>query len=182
MVKELRTVFEIKGPVVDIFISKKARNNRKDFFGFVRFSNEWVADRAVQRFNGYILSGAKIWVSYAKYQKGGAPFSFKPVMRKNLHACRRPTTSPAYRNSRKHRDVVLRKNRRDPAPAVEKYPTSLNVDEVTDVTKKITNAAVVENNDVSSNKEDAASTTRTEVVGLEDITGESKQGGLLENE
>ncbi|KAK8557266.1 hypothetical protein V6N13_013541 [Hibiscus sabdariffa] len=63
----LKQVFGRQGDVVDSFIANKLdRLGRR--FGFVRFSNNRDADRAIERLNGFNLYGARIEVSYAKFQ------------------------------------------------------------------------------------------------------------------
>ncbi|KAK8544296.1 hypothetical protein V6N13_034658 [Hibiscus sabdariffa] len=63
----LKQVFERQGDVVDSFIANKLdRSGRR--FGFVRFSNNRDADRAIERLNRFNLYGSRIEVSYVKFQ------------------------------------------------------------------------------------------------------------------
>ncbi|TYJ22402.1 hypothetical protein E1A91_A08G123800v1, partial [Gossypium mustelinum] len=70
--KGLWALFGYHGDVIDAFIpSKRCRNGKR--FGFVRFSNERDALRAIVRLNGFFLLGKRIGVKMASYN-GRRPF------------------------------------------------------------------------------------------------------------
>ncbi|KAK8547046.1 hypothetical protein V6N13_099791 [Hibiscus sabdariffa] len=62
----LLQVFGRHGDVVNSYIARKKDRLGKRF-GFVRFSNRVNADRAIERLNGFVLNGFKLFVSEAKY-------------------------------------------------------------------------------------------------------------------
>ncbi|CAO2820369.1 unnamed protein product [Amaranthus hypochondriacus] len=109
----LKSLFEQHGAVEEVFISKKVRNNRKDAFGFVRYGSAEKADLAIRKLNGHVISDARISVSYAKYQKGGSPFSKElPVRKKKSTSSKeRWIKKPALRDDRKYVEVVLGKQK-----------------------------------------------------------------------
>ncbi|KAH1108246.1 hypothetical protein J1N35_012014 [Gossypium stocksii] len=64
--KGLWALFGYHGDVIGTFIpSKRCRNGKR--FGFVRFSNERDALRAIMRLNGFFLLGMRIKVKMARY-------------------------------------------------------------------------------------------------------------------
>ncbi|KAL4297388.1 hypothetical protein GQ457_12G029290 [Hibiscus cannabinus] len=70
----LRQAFGFHADVVDSFVvNKPDRNGRR--FGFVRFSNRWVATRAIERLNGFNIYGSRISVSFAKYESRSSYWS-----------------------------------------------------------------------------------------------------------
>ncbi|KAK8546838.1 hypothetical protein V6N13_093880 [Hibiscus sabdariffa] len=69
--KGLGHVFARYGDVVDVFIARKLSRIGK-LFGFVRFEKQEDANKAIERLNGFVLYGAKLSVSMAKYT-GGRP-------------------------------------------------------------------------------------------------------------
>ncbi|KAK8715603.1 hypothetical protein V6N13_042933 [Hibiscus sabdariffa] len=62
----LRQAFGYHGNVFDSFVENK-RDRHGKRFGFVRFSNRWDANRAIEILNGFILYGSRISVSIARY-------------------------------------------------------------------------------------------------------------------
>ncbi|KAK8624109.1 hypothetical protein V6N13_065464 [Hibiscus sabdariffa] len=62
----LRQAFGYHENVIDSFVANK-RDRHGKRFGFVRFSNRWDANRAIERLNGFILYGSHMSVSIARY-------------------------------------------------------------------------------------------------------------------
>ncbi|KAK8540423.1 hypothetical protein V6N13_008845 [Hibiscus sabdariffa] len=59
-------IFARHGDVVDAYIANKLNKGGRRF-GFVRFKKEVDADRAIERLNGLLVYGNKIFVGLAKY-------------------------------------------------------------------------------------------------------------------
>ncbi|CAO2830824.1 unnamed protein product [Amaranthus hypochondriacus] len=76
--KFLWWLFQKEGMVLDVYISKKRRANKKEGFGFVRFKNIKDAEKAIVNLDGVKLANSKIRVSMAKYKKNGTPFMHHP--------------------------------------------------------------------------------------------------------
>ena len=118
-----RRVFEDCGKVRDVFISSKTRKNRKDGFGFVRYSTIHEAEQAIQRLHNYVVRGRKLWVSMAKYgkdgaavkegnfnlqkQNGKAPDAINRRKQRSWDAKATINSNPAYRDGRRYSDVVV---------------------------------------------------------------------------
>ncbi|CAO2832322.1 unnamed protein product [Amaranthus hypochondriacus] len=108
----LQHLFGGYGKVLDTFISRKRRPNKKCFFGFVRFAHRMEAQRAIANLNGYCRSGFKLTVSMAKYQKGGNPFKVISRPIRSFHQPRIQYTVAGPQISRRfgeHEKVVLTK-------------------------------------------------------------------------
>ncbi|KAH1098821.1 hypothetical protein J1N35_015742 [Gossypium stocksii] len=64
--KGLWALFGNHGDVVDAFIpTKRCRNGKR--FGFMRYTNERDAQKAINRLNGFSLLGKRIGVKIARY-------------------------------------------------------------------------------------------------------------------
>ncbi|KAK8675583.1 hypothetical protein V6N13_033649 [Hibiscus sabdariffa] len=74
--KGLGHVFARYGDVVDVFIARKLSKAGKKF-GFVRFKKQEDANRAIVSLNGFVLNGAKLSVSMAKFAGGRAEWNRK---------------------------------------------------------------------------------------------------------
>ncbi|KAK8633341.1 hypothetical protein V6N13_014187 [Hibiscus sabdariffa] len=74
--KGLGHVFARYGDVVDVFIARKLSKAGKKF-GFVRFKKQDDANRAIVSLNGFVLNGAKLSVSMAKFARGRAEWNRK---------------------------------------------------------------------------------------------------------
>ncbi|KAK8714564.1 hypothetical protein V6N13_149754 [Hibiscus sabdariffa] len=74
--KGLRHVFARYGDVVDVFIARKLSKAGKKF-GFVRFKKQEDANRAIVSLNGFVLNGAKLSVSMAKFAGGRVEWNRK---------------------------------------------------------------------------------------------------------
>ncbi|CAO2836284.1 unnamed protein product [Amaranthus hypochondriacus] len=107
-VKDLRSLGEKFGPVVDAFISRKERKNTKLAFGFVRYNHGDCAKEAITKIHGQDFFGLKLRVSWAKYGRDG-----RPVQRTTnnegdgVPKTRRPILSPALRDNRRYSEVVI---------------------------------------------------------------------------
>ena len=77
---ELQTLFEQVGEVTTIRIMKDSSNGESRGFGFLTMSAESEADKAVSRFNTYMLADSKLRVSLAKprVQHGLSRPAFEP--------------------------------------------------------------------------------------------------------
>ena len=69
----LRRLFERYGEVCDLFILTKARKNKAELFGFVRYHFIEEAEHAIDELHQHAVRGRKLWVSMAKYGKDGTP-------------------------------------------------------------------------------------------------------------
>ena len=63
---ELQTLFEQVGEVTTIRIMKNPSNGESRGFGFLTMSAESEADKAVSRFNTFVLANNQLKVSLAK--------------------------------------------------------------------------------------------------------------------
>ena len=63
--EELRSLFESCGTVSDAVVLTDRQTGRSKGFGFVEFVNDAEGMAAVEKFNGYDLSGRKIVVNEA---------------------------------------------------------------------------------------------------------------------
>ncbi|CAO2832812.1 unnamed protein product [Amaranthus hypochondriacus] len=104
--EDLKTLFQEKGKLLDVYISKKKRPNRKQRFGFVRFEGVREARKAIMNINGKKLKGEKLFVSMAKYSKGGRPVAAQNYSNFQNRPQTRWIIFPAYRDSRKYVEVV----------------------------------------------------------------------------
>eukprot|EP00268_Persea_americana_P059851 TRINITY_DN7393_c0_g2_i2.p1 TRINITY_DN7393_c0_g2~~TRINITY_DN7393_c0_g2_i2.p1 ORF type:complete len:273 (+),score=44.60 TRINITY_DN7393_c0_g2_i2:1124-1942(+) len=64
--KILFDVFREAGPVFDVFLPKDKTSGKGRGFGFVRYKTEWDANRAIQRFDGSLVYGRRIWDQKAR--------------------------------------------------------------------------------------------------------------------
>ncbi|CAO2822716.1 unnamed protein product [Amaranthus hypochondriacus] len=106
----LQQLFGVYGKLLDTFISRKRKPNKKCLFGFVRYSHRREAEKAIADLNGCFRSGVRLSVSMAKYQKGGTPFKVKLVPMQSFYQPRKQTTFASPRDSRKFCEEVQSKN------------------------------------------------------------------------
>ncbi|MED6155459.1 hypothetical protein PIB30_005311 [Stylosanthes scabra] len=69
--RELYKEFGKCGFVKDIFISRKKRRNTEGTFAFVRYCEDSWMIRAINRLNGVLWNGRKLFVSESRYTWGG---------------------------------------------------------------------------------------------------------------
>ncbi|CAO2830342.1 unnamed protein product [Amaranthus hypochondriacus] len=127
---ELRKVFSVIGVVVDSYISKKQRKNKKVNFGFIRFYNREDAVMAVKRLNGHHVFGSKLHVSMAKYQKDGTSVSRNISAVNKVKAC--PVKHLSLQASRRYSDVVVDKKKNVQATSTSPVTSTLNTSEKSD--------------------------------------------------
>ena len=151
----LRRRFERCGKVIDVFISAKTRKNNKNLFGFVRYGSTKEANTAIEELNGLAIQGRHLWISMARYSKGGAPVQNNtPPTRKEW---KKPSKifHPAHRDHRRYSEVVLgNKNRKDNAQSgVEKdnktipIAVCINIAENMQMAAMLNLAVIAENTD-----------------------------------
>lgn len=63
---DLEALFSQVGPLRDVFLPVDRETSRPRGFGFVEFESEEDAKRAIDRFNGYELSGRALRVNAAE--------------------------------------------------------------------------------------------------------------------
>lgn len=117
----------------------------------MRFRFEQEAVRSVRKLNGLVISGSKLAISMAKYQKGGVPVAVKPTV--NRAGGYRRTgfklpNQPSLRDTRTYSEVLLGKKplhettvRDDNVPPVQ---LSIIVSENVLITEKQERAVIVE--------------------------------------
>jgi cold-inducible RNA-binding protein len=66
---DLHSVFSQQGEVEDLIILKDKFTNRPKGFGFVTFSNDADADKAISELNGFNLQGRNLVVNEARPPK-----------------------------------------------------------------------------------------------------------------
>lgn len=99
---DLKALFQKSGRVVDAFVSRKQRSNKRWAFGFIRFNNGEEARRAISNINGQQFFGRKISVSWARFNREGRTFATVQNIEKKhgqkVVQKQRLITSPAYRD------------------------------------------------------------------------------------
>lgn len=139
-----------------MYISKKVRRNRKDFFGFVRFSVEEEAVRACRKLHGFKVGGSRIKVFFAKYGKGGQSMQPKHPYKGELQQVNRTIRFPAYRDTRKYSEVVVGRSRHKQLEKKDEnvIPVlfSLHLSENEEVARSLPNTIIVENVEVMNTK------------------------------
>ncbi|CAO2840861.1 unnamed protein product [Amaranthus hypochondriacus] len=98
-------MFSQYGRVVDVYVSRKRRTTTVAPFGFVRFKVRKSAVEAMENLNGEFVKGKKMYVSMAKYEKGGH-FGSKPARQEPIQPQRTVIRRPATRDTRKYVEVV----------------------------------------------------------------------------
>ncbi|CAO2814203.1 unnamed protein product [Amaranthus hypochondriacus] len=101
----LGDMFSQCGRVVDVYVSRKKRTATVAQFGFVRFKDRKCAEEAMDKLNGELIKGRKMYVSMAKYEKGGH-FGLKPPRQQPKPPQRSLIRRSATRDSRKYVEVV----------------------------------------------------------------------------
>lgn len=113
---DLKNLFGKAGKVVDAFVSRKKRKNKKTAFGFVRYSHWEEAKQAIQDLNGHGFFGLKMRVSWARFRKGGQPTIVTQTHENGgprfqttaggKQSIKKPILSPAFRDTRRYSDVL----------------------------------------------------------------------------
>lgn len=62
-------LFKNEGRMIEAYVSRKARPNKRYLFRFVWYPKEKEAYEAINRDNGLIVEGFKMSVVFSKYQK-----------------------------------------------------------------------------------------------------------------
>src|SRR5512141_1644125 len=77
---EVQTLFAEVGEIRDVFLPTDRESGRPRGFAFVEYASEEDAAKAIERFNGYQLSGRALRVNAAedRPKSGGGGFSGKP--------------------------------------------------------------------------------------------------------
>ncbi len=68
---EVQTLFSEVGPIRDVFLPTDRESGRPRGFAFVEFESEQDAAKAIERFNGYELSGRALRVNAAEDRPRG---------------------------------------------------------------------------------------------------------------
>ena len=68
---EVQTLFSQIGPIRDVFLPTDRESGRPRGFAFVEFESEEDAQKAIERFNGYELSGRALRVNAAEDRPRG---------------------------------------------------------------------------------------------------------------
>ncbi|CAO2820802.1 unnamed protein product [Amaranthus hypochondriacus] len=108
--QDLWHMFNTVGVVVDVYISKKLRQNSSKRFGFVRFRREEEGFRAIKELHGRSLLGGTIKVSWARYKKGGSKTTPCRQLVEEGEKNKR-ISKPAFRDQKRYNEVVLGKKR-----------------------------------------------------------------------
>ncbi|CAO2832510.1 unnamed protein product [Amaranthus hypochondriacus] len=149
---DLKKIFSKVGVVADIYISKKSRKNRFEYFGFVRFYHTQEAKQAVSSFDGMVVFGSKIRVSMARYQKDGTPITIIRSAATNSQAVHRHIKRSSHSDSRWFADVAMGKKRQllKSFEGNNKIPVlvSLQVPENNDILNKLKQAELVDNEEI----------------------------------
>ena len=103
-------LFKFDGRVMDAFVSRKRRRGRNNPFGFVRFSNEEEALKAVRNLHGTIVKGCKLEVTLAKYDRRGQTITTGRDNHVRSEPNRKPKVDKEYkaamRDNRSYKEVV----------------------------------------------------------------------------
>jgi cold-inducible RNA-binding protein len=70
---EVQSLFSQIGPIRDVFLPTDRDSGRPRGFAFVEFESEEDAQKAIERFNGYELSGRALRVNAAEDRPRGGP-------------------------------------------------------------------------------------------------------------
>ena len=106
----LLQIFRGEGEVVDVFVLQRWRQNSIGRFGFVRFKKLEEARNAVRNWNGIIIRGMGLKVSFAIYDKDGRPLneSTPKIVDSNRDAeWRRSNHRETTVEGRSYKDVVV---------------------------------------------------------------------------
>ena len=103
----LKGIFRRIGDVSDAYIPAKLGRSRKRF-GFVRFWQELDAVRSIRKLNGSTVRGSRIWVSRARFGKGGFGISDVDMPKRE----RVPSARKEWSIKSSHADQVKR-NQKD---------------------------------------------------------------------
>ncbi|CAO2834639.1 unnamed protein product [Amaranthus hypochondriacus] len=152
---ELRALFEQEGQVNDVYISGKKRNHTKESFGFVRFSKEHEAVKAVHNLDGVSIRGGKLKISMAKYSKGGIPISkhkekiaTKPPTQPPVLRDQHRTQQPAFRDQRQYSEALEGRRRvptsSDPHQKMTANQVPIKLFENHVIVKRLKHAIVIE--------------------------------------
>ena len=87
----------------------KPRKHKKGVVGFVRFTNLHNAMDAKNRLNGFAVSGSKLSVPLAKYNKDGSEFKNQRSCVNGISSQFREIRKPSFRDHRKYFDVLIGK-------------------------------------------------------------------------
>ena len=148
----LRSIFEIAGRVIDVFISRKARKFRKEAFGFVRFSKLKDAKYAIHNLDGFEVNGRRLSVSMAKYRKGGALIERRWPPAEQLTNMDRRIKNPSLRENRKYIDVLMGKKQSLPKEdeVIKTIPISVTIHaaENEETVNMLNQAIIAENSEI----------------------------------
>src|SRR5579859_5716784 len=82
--EEVQALFAQIGELRDVFLPVDRDTGRKRGFAFVEFASDEDAQKAIERFNGYELSGRPLRVNAAEDRPRGSGGGARPPFNKNV--------------------------------------------------------------------------------------------------